>query len=369
MPVFKRKCQRCKTRCNHREVWYYAFSIRGIRYRKAVPEARTKYEAEQAETEARKAVYDGKYGKEPSNITLKDFIEKHYMPWAKSEKRSWNSDESRSKALISYFKNKKMREISEITVNAFKKQRLATPTVNDGTRAPATVNRELQLLRRIFNLAIERGLLQTNPCKRMKLLFENNVGTRYLTDEEEEKLKPHLTGRRKHLLDILTIDQYTGMRKGELLSLNRSQIDLVRNIILLTHTKSGKPRIIPIDADIRPLLQRLCEQAGPSGYLFENKKTGKPRKDIKTAWRAALEDAGIPHIPFHCAGRHTFGTRAAEGGANLKDIQEIMGHADINTTMRYVHATEQGKRRAIEAAVRGRRQAASLLPHKRKATG
>src|SRR5262249_47873516 len=98
--------------------------------------------------------------------------------------------------------------------------------------------------------------------------------------------------------------------------------------------------------------RRLCEEAGPSGYLFESKRTGKPITDIKHAWRKALELAGIPHIPFHCAGRHTFGTRAAEGGASIKDIQEIMDHADIKTTMRYVHATEQGKRRAVEAAAR-----------------
>jgi integrase len=341
-----------------------------VRYRKAVPEARTKYEAERAETEARKAVYEGKYGKEPSNITLKDFIEKVFLPWSKSEKRSWMADDSRAKALIAHFGKKKMREISEIYVAAFKKERLATPTKRGG-RTPATVNRELQLLRRVFNLAIERGLIQTNPCKGMKLLHENNIGTRYLTEEEEERLLPFLTGRRKHLLDILTIDHYTGMRRGELLSLNRSQIDLVRNLILLTHTKSGKPRLIPIHPDIRPLIQQLCQQAGPSGYLFEYKDTGKPLKDIKTAWRAALEDAEIPHIPFHCAGRHTFGTRAAAGGANLKDIQEIMGHADINTTMRYVHATEQGKRRAIEAAVKGKSESkpASLLPHKKTATG
>jgi integrase len=59
-------------------------------------------------------------------------------------------------------------------------------------------------------------------------------------------------------------------------------------------------------------------------------------------------------MPFHCAGRHTFGTRAAEGGASPKDIQEIMGHASIITTMRYVHATDQGKRRTVDAAVRGK---------------
>lgn len=84
--------------------------------------------------------------------------------------------------------------------------------------------------------------------------------------------------------------------------------------IALAPPRNGKPRTVLIHPEIRFILQRLCENAGPSGYLFENLKTGKPRKDIKTAWRSALEDAGIPHIPFHCAGRHTFGTRAEEGG-------------------------------------------------------
>jgi integrase len=77
-------------------------------------------------------------------------------------------------------------------------------------------------------------------------------------------------------------------------------------------------------------------------------------RDIKSAWRTALKLAGIEHTTFHCAGRHTFGTRAAANGANLADIQAIMDHANIRTTMRYVHATEAGKRRAIDAAVRGR---------------
>ncbi len=370
MSVFKRKCQRCNNRCGHRDVWYFAFCIRGVRYRKAVPEARTKYEAEQAEIQAKREVYEGKYGKEPSNITLKGFIEKVYLPFARSEKRSWVTDQSRVKTLIAYFKNKKMREISEVTVMAFKKAQFATPTVR-GARSQAAVNREMQLLRRIFNLAIERKLLHVNPCTKMKLFPENNVITRYLTPEQEAQLKPFLVGRRKHLLDILEIDLYTGMRKTELLPLHKSQIDFATDKILLTQTKSGKPRTIPIHPDIRPTLQRLCVEAGSSGYLFENPRTGRPIKDIKNSWQSALQDAGTPHLPFHCGGRHTFGTRASDGGASLKDIQEIMGHADINTTMRYVHATEQGKRRAVEAAARsGRREGfASHLPHKKIATG
>jgi integrase len=233
-----------------------------------------------------------------------------------------------------------------------------------GAKSTAQVCREHS----IKELAIERGLINENPCKGVKLCGVGNTIIRYLTEEEEVRLRPFLTGRREHLLYILEIDLHTGMRRTELLSLHKSQVDFVRGSILLTHTKNGKPRTTPIHDAIEPVLRNLCEEAGPSGYLFENARTGKPITDIKHAWGKALELAGIPHIPFHCAGRHTFGTRAAEGGASLKDIQEIMDHTDIKTTMRYVHATEQGKRRAVEAAVkRGKHEiVATVLRQKKK---
>jgi integrase len=213
--------------------------------------------------------------------------------------------------------------------------------------------------------------LQTNPCKGIKLANPGNIVIKYLTVENEERLRPHLTGRRKHLLNIFEIDLHTGMRRTELLSLHVSQVNFIRDEILLTKTKSGKPRLVPIHPNIRPLLQRLCNEAGPNGYLFENPKTGKPITTIKTAWTSALRKAGIPHIPFHCAGRHTFGTRAAGGGASPKDIQEIMGHASINTTMRYVHATDQGKRRTVDAAVRAaeRERSGRNVAEVKRATG
>ncbi|HZS45141.1 MAG TPA: site-specific integrase [Blastocatellia bacterium] len=359
MSVFKRN-----------KVWYYRFCIRGIRYGQAVPEARTKWQAEQAETKAKEEIFEGRYCPEPSNISLKEFVEKEFIPWSKREKRSWRNDQSRVKPILAYFRNKKMREISRFNVEQFKRERRESQSAKGGRRSPASVDRELQLLSRIYSLAIEQELLQVNPCTGVKLCGVSNLVPRFLSEEDEAKLLPMLVGRRKHLLDILLVDTHTGMRRTELLSLHRSQVDLVRSTILLLHTKNGKQRTVPIHPNIHPILERLCDKAGPSGYLFENPKTGKPIKDIKTAWRKALELAGIPHIPFHCAGRHTFGTRAAEGGAHPKDIQEIMDHVNIATTMRYVHATDPGKLRAIEAAARGGKKIpATNLPQTKEATG
>ncbi|HJQ70932.1 MAG TPA: site-specific integrase [Blastocatellia bacterium] len=158
-------------------------------------------------------------------------------------------------------------------------------------------------------------------------MCKDNLLVGYLTPDEQEKLMQVLTGRRAHLRDVLEINLHTGMRKGEILTLHKGQIDVFRDSIELTRTKSGKSRSVPIHQDLKPLLQSLCENSGPSGYLFENPRTGKPITDIKTAWRLALRDAGIPHIPFHCAGRHTFGTRAIDGGVSLSAVKEVMGRA------------------------------------------
>lgn len=354
MSVDKRDCERCEEPCKHGGTWYYSFSIRGKRYRKAIPEARKRHQAEQAEARAKDTIFRGRYSDEPSDITLKEFVENQFLPWSRDNKRSWKDDVSRSKAILAYFKNKKMREISRFNVEQFKKERAATPLKCGKRRAPASVDRETQLLSRIFNLAIERCEIQTNPCKGVKLLCKYNQVTRYLSYEDEEKLMPFLTGSRAHVRNILTISTYTGMRRNEILTLHRSQIDFLRDSIELTKTKSGRPRSVPIHPDLKPILQRLCNDARRSGYLFENPKTGKPITTIRTAWGKALRDAGIPYINFHCAGRHTFGTRAIDGGAPISAVKEVMGHVDIHTTMRYVHATEEGKRRAVEAAAKSR---------------
>src|SRR5216683_2339601 len=85
--------------------WHYYFRVRGVRYRGALPEARTKWEAEQAETQIRQQVYEGKFGGLAIAPRLKDFIDETYLPWAKANKRSCRDDVWRSGVLIEYFGN------------------------------------------------------------------------------------------------------------------------------------------------------------------------------------------------------------------------------------------------------------------------
>ncbi len=73
--------------------WHYRFRVRRVRYRGALPEARTKWEAEQAESKIKQDVFEGRYGKrDTGTMKLASFIDEIYMPWAKSNKTSWLND-------------------------------------------------------------------------------------------------------------------------------------------------------------------------------------------------------------------------------------------------------------------------------------
>ena len=103
--------------------WHYAFCIRGVRYRNAVPEARTKFEAERAETDAQQAVFEGRYGRPTGEHDFAKFVgnpdaenfafeESTFLAWAKENGRSWRHDVFRARALVDFFRGKTFARIS-----------------------------------------------------------------------------------------------------------------------------------------------------------------------------------------------------------------------------------------------------------------
>jgi integrase len=97
---------------------------------------------------------------------------------------------------------------------------------------------------------------------------------------------------------------------------------------------------------VREALLDLSQQSGNAEYVFANPDTGTRYKDVKKSFSAACREAGITNFMFHDL-RHTFGTRLADAGVDVLKIKELMRHVSIVTTMRYIHATDQGKRGAI----------------------
>ena len=113
------------------------------------------------------------------------------------------------------------------------------------------------------------------------------------------------------------------------------------------HRDEDEQRSFCANGADRPRSSIGTERAsGKAEYVFTNPDTGTRYTDVKKSFSAACREAGITNFTFHDL-RHTFGTRLADAGVDVVKIKELMGHASIVTTMRYIHATDQGKRGAI----------------------
>jgi integrase len=327
--------------------WYYDFMCRRVRYRGVISEARNKAQAEMAEIRIRNEVFEGRYGKPSGSTRLEDFINDVYLPWARLNKRHPQNDELHCKAITEFFGKRSFSQISPLLIEKFKKQRRESITRFNRQRTPASVNRELEVLSKIFTLAVNNSVVESNPCLKVSKLRQDNMRKRYLTQEEEKKLLVQLTGRREHLKPIVIVAIHTGMRRGELLNLKWKNVDFARGLIYVTNTKTGHDRDVPMNSVVREILEDLLEKYGDYEYVFTNPKTGVNITQVKKGFKSACKDAGFVDLRFHDL-RHTTGTRLADAGSDAFAIAEVLGHLSLQTTKRYTHATELRKRRAVE---------------------
>jgi integrase len=150
-----------------------------------------------------------------------------------------------------------------------------------------------------------------------------------------------MTGEREYLRPLVTVAIYAGPRRGELLKLRWANVDFDLNTITFKETNTNKDRSVPMEPIVRTALLELREKASDAEYVFVNPDTGTRYTDVKKSFSAACREANITDFRFHDL-RHTFGTRLADPGVDVVKIKELMGHASIVTTMRYIHATDQG---------------------------
>lgn len=138
------------------------------------------------------------------------------------------------------------------------------------------------MLSRLFRLA----KVKKNPCDEVKKLKAEIKRMRRLRPDEEEKLMQQLTGKRDHLLDIITLDLHLGMRRGEFLSLKVEDCDFNRELVVVLESKTGEGREVVMNATAKAVFLRLVEQvrANSWDYLFTNPHTGKRLTEFKHAW-------------------------------------------------------------------------------------
>jgi integrase len=294
-----------------------------------------KREAEHALAIRRAEILQGRYQiRQQSKMTFAEFSG-IYMEYAKANKRSWLRDHTSLTHLVPVFGAKKLDEITSRSIDEYKIKRLEKVK-------PATVNRELILVKRMFNLAIIWGKATANPMKGVKLLREANMPERILTKDEITQL---LAVCSDYFRPIVLTALHTGMRKGEILGLKWEQVDLEARVITILFSKSGRIRKIPINSLLFEILKGLREKS-VSEYVFTCRRTKLPPGEIRTAWLTAIRKSGIIRCRFHDL-RHTFASHLVASGVDIVTVKELLGHADIKMTMRYAHSAPASKVKAV----------------------
>ena len=213
----------------------------------------------------------------------------------------------------------------------------------------ATINRALAELRRVLNWSVQTGKIERNPMQGFRFLKEPNSRERILTQEERRRLLETLEEERfTSIKPMVRIALFCGLRFGEIASLEWSDIDESRREFDLLVTKSGKRRRVPIPATLLEELRALRKES-ESRFVFPSPRDPeKPVGPIKTSFHTLLRVAGIESLRFHDL-RHTAASLMLSKGADIRTVQEILGHASIVTTQRYLTSLEDAKRAAVDS--------------------
>lgn len=217
-------------------------------------------------------------------------------------------------------------------------------------KAGATVSRNIASIRAFYNFFMKRGILTENPASNLELPKIEKKMPEVLSLSKVERLleQPKMAEpkgiRDKAMLELLYA---TGIRVSELISLKVADINLPLEYIRCGTER--KSRIIPIGSQAKAALKKYLDK-GRSGLILSKEEqilfvncNGKPMtrqgfwKIIKCyAKKAGIDEDITPHML-----RHSFAAHLIENGADLKSVQEMLGHSDISTTQIYIKLTNQ----------------------------
>ena len=338
------------------DVWVVLPDGRGQRVQKRkIP---TREQAVALEAKIRAEAFEGRFFdrlKTPK-LTVKEAWER-YAPISKRDKDSWRSDIARARYLTQALGDRIAAGLTQADVDDYRTLRLseAESPRHHGRRrrgppSPASLDRELAQLKRMLNYAVECGWLQSNPIARVKLL--NKPKVRRVTIDEATFARLHAVSD-PELRPILLTAYDTGMRKGEILNLRWSQLDLRVGAIKLAaeDTKTNFPRTVYLTDRVLQVLRSMPRRLGTE-YVFVNPETGTRWEDAGKLFKRACRKLGLDHVWFHDL-RRSFVTNARRRGVAESVVMRMSGHRTRNVFDRYNIVEDEDVRNAVKVIEAG----------------
>lgn len=312
--------------------WWVYRRLKGKIIHQAVPEARTKEEAELAERQLVKTNFDRAYGVADTTTTFEEFIEAKYRKYVDQHNVNKGAKNLYIRLLLEHFKKTPLTSITPQDCRDCRSrlQRKSNKRQKGGL-SPSSINRIMSTASKIFSLACEEGILDRNPMQYVKALQEPPPRKRLLTAEQKERFWEELE---KDLLiyRLVVLAVNLPLRRGQLLALDAKVVDFEQERIYVIRSKGRPPRLVPINATASSVLRAMISE----------KQLPFPIKDFRRRWHAILIAAGInkpggtreENYHFHDL-RSYFASELIRRNTNPLVIQHLFAHSDMSITNIY----------------------------------
>jgi integrase len=271
-----------------------------------------------------------------------------YLTGTSDKRRSEDTVQMHVKRLRTFFGGVEMETLDAVAVGDYIKQRRLQGVSN------TTINRELEVLSAAIRYAVTTLRWSLPNPAATAMMREPESRVRWLTEEEAEALltaAERETGRAPHLAPLITLALHTGMRRGEMLGLEWSRVDLKRDLIYLEgmHTKAGKRRSVALNRSAREAILTQARfravHCPAARWVFCTKK-GEPIGSVQTSFESACRRANIANFRFHDL-RHTCAAWLIQAGVSITQVRDVLGHSTVAMTEKYAHLAPENARAAV----------------------
>lgn len=306
--------------------------------------------------------------------TLAGFLTQKYEPWVLVERKTGAQTLKRIRSNFAKFLDKPLADINTWVIEKWRAEQIKKG------KNKTTINRDVVALKAALSKALAWELIDVHPLARFKpIKTDRRAKVRYLSMEEGERLHAALLARDRkikterasandwrrardyplypdlsagtygdHLTPMVLLSLNTGLRQGEVFALTWQNVNFVGRTLTIegAAAKSGETRHIPLNQTAMTALKAWRQQSASKHLVFPG-QDGARLDNVRKAWAGVLADAHIVAFRWHDL-RHDFASKLVMAGVALNTVRELLGHVDLNTTLRYAHLSPGHRAEAVE---------------------
>jgi integrase len=276
--------------------------------------------------------------------TLSAFVEDRYLPFVRTYKRSWQTDEIVLRVHV-------LPRLSRLFLDEITTERIVeiVAAMRGDEYAPGTVGRVIVILRYLFNLARKWNVLGASENPAAGIPVPPDVQrNRFLDQLEIKKLVEVLASDENQVAaKAILLLLLTGARRNEITHARWEYVDLQASTLFVPLSKSGKSRYVFINAAAAEVLASV-PRLPDNPYIFPSPITGRPSASLHFPWRRIRRRAGLDDVRLHDL-QHSFASALVNDGKDLYAVQRLLGHANAKATQRYAHLARKTLADAAEA--------------------